>query len=223
MDIELTWDMVIGAMAVLIAVMLVFVLAYPFRQNRKRKAEAIKAALSLINEITEARKELKIYLDRIDTLEKAYESNSANIPKQLPSLRLQLDKIVLSQKFGADVGKLVTRAGHFRLPYNQKCLYTETAVAAAMFANMISLLKTSKVSGFMRSTKMLEEYITQRHASPFKKGVVDTFAEDYFEENAYNIRGTLKGEKDIFDANETGFDVLIKNLDAIVKHSQALF
>lgn len=223
MDNGVTLDMVIGAVAVLTAGALVFVLAYPFRKNRKRKAEVIKAALSLINEITEARKELQIYLDRVDALEKAYESNSANIPKQLPSLRLQLDKIVLSQKFGADVGKLVTRAGHFRLPYNQKWLYKETAVAAAMFANMIGLLKTSKVSGFMRSTKMLEEYITQRHASPFKKGVVDTFAEDYFEENAYNIMNTLRGEKAIFVDNKTGFDALTKNLEDIVKHSQALF
>jgi hypothetical protein len=212
-----------GAIFALSVICGLLLVAWPFRINRKRKAEALKAALALSGEISEARKELKTYLDRIATLEEAYKSNSANIPKQLPSLRLQLDAIKLSQKYPVDCEKLSKRAWHFILPYNKKHLYISTAVAAVMFYNMINLLKTSKVSGFMRSTKMLEEYITQRHASPFKKSRVDTFAEDYFEENAYNIMSTLKSEKAIFEANEQLIDALLKDLDIIVRHSQALF
>ena len=72
-----------------------------------------------------------------------------------------------------------------------------------MFYCMVGLLRGSKMTGFMRSVKLLENYLTLRTARTFRSMVVDSFAEDYFETTVYEIITSLEAETKCFE-NVTG-------------------
>ncbi|WAC47189.1 hypothetical protein OVA03_10770 [Asticcacaulis sp. SL142] len=225
MDIssEQFWSGAIFALSVICGLLII---AWPFRRNRKQKTDITKAAISLQSEVVKARDMLQIYFDKISKIEEKYKNGDIDLSRQLPMLKLHLDDVQLSQKYLTDCAKIEKRGQSFILPYNKRYLYERVARYAVMFYFMIGLLKTSKVSGFMRSTKMLEEYITQRHNSSVKKVITDAFAEDYFDENAYNIYVNLSSERSIFiepDGKDVTFKDLITDLESVVRHSQALF
>jgi len=67
-------------------------------------------------------------------------------------------------------------------------------------------LHASKVTGFFRSARLLEDYIgrkddKEKSTASLRKFMVDNFAQDYYDETIYTVIKSLNAEKAVFTSD----------------------
>lgn len=155
-------------------------------------------ARALLNDLDEADKQLTDYLEMVATLSDAYKQNGF-VTSLIPDLRFKLDKVKFDSGFNGRIGKLQNL--HGIMPWDQGMI---RRVHGHLFllSGQFELLRSSKLSGFMRSARMLEEYLGQKTST--RKQIIENFAEDHYEESIYAIIKSLTAERDVFTSKGMG-------------------
>ncbi|WKL58420.1 hypothetical protein Q1W73_05390 [Asticcacaulis sp. ZE23SCel15] len=183
---------------------------------------AREAAGKLKAEIRTVREALDAYHVVVKQFVDGYGTENPDLSPQIPVLRLLLDKIKTSPTYMENCGRIRDRADEIRIFPNYKVLHDNAYMSMIMLHSLVSLLKCSKTSGFMRSTKMLEEYITHKSQTGLKKVIIANFADDLVEESVYNVVSSLANESKVFESCKPLFDDLEISLDKIIKRNGIL-
>ncbi|MFT3996127.1 MAG: hypothetical protein QM667_01875 [Asticcacaulis sp.] len=155
-------------------------------------------ATALLKDLDDADTQLTAYLEMVGTLSDAYKQNGF-VTGLIPDLRFKLDKVKFDSGFNGRIGKLQNM--HGIMPWKHGMM---RRVHGHLFllSGQFELLRSSKLSGFMRSARMLEEYLGQKTST--KKQIVENFAEDHYEESIYAIIKSLTAERDVFTSKGMG-------------------
>jgi hypothetical protein len=195
-----------------------------YKRHKKSKGEALKAAEDLLGQVKKARTELDVYIQLVFEMRDAYSESETEINENIPKIRLQIDKIKFTPKLAEHCEKIWDRAHIICLlsPVKRR-RHFDTYHSMLMFSRLVALLKASKISGFMRSASLLQQYIQRRDKSTLKKGAIDTFAEDYLDESAYGINKTLTDEVKVFVDAQDVLDDLEADLEFVILKSRSIF
>lgn len=204
---------IMGGVAGIIATAGIGRIIWDWKKKSKARQANRKAAEELLAELDKIFNDLDSYFKDVIIFCNAY-SNNEPIVTHIPHLRLKLDKVNFSSSYAINTKKI---ENYIDVSIWYKGLYKRSMTQLIAFKNIVSLLKASKIAGFMRSTRLLEEYINRANANSAKKLIADSFAEDYFDEMAYNISRSLLAEKELFNSSDTQKirDLLVQDLKKI--------
>ncbi|MFT4075026.1 MAG: hypothetical protein QM647_05780 [Asticcacaulis sp.] len=187
---------------------------------RIRAQKVADAAQLLSGDIRKNRKAFAEYAELVSELKSAYQNNTADLPPQIPRLRLKIDEIKPMLLYAVQCDKINNRVSDIFFLAYRRARYARAYSAAVMFFGMLGLLRSSKITGFMRSIKMLETYLTRKAQSTLKSQVIESFTDDYFEETIYGIITSLEGEVKSFEAMAPILDKLEDDLDKIKQQNE---